>query len=186
MASITTLLATDSLSSSRIVLNDNFTAINDEVNIIAGLLDTSAQTLTLTGSVNGGSLSLATGGFNLFVVNSTDIIASLPVTIEKDLILGEGMQHSVSTNVAILPSIGGYNRTTYAVTGFTGPQTLADGLEGQEVTFINEHGNDFEINPADLAGVTTSCKVHTNGTITLRYVGTSWYIISSFNATIVV
>ena len=87
MASITTLLATDSLASSRIVLNDNFNALNDELTDVTNLLDPTTQTLSIVGGIQASGMTLANGGSNLFVVNNTDVIASVDFTAEGAIIL---------------------------------------------------------------------------------------------------
>ena len=69
MASITTLLATDSLASSRIVINDNFNALNTEIVDVTDLLDPTSQTLSISGGIQAGGLTLANGGSNLFSVS---------------------------------------------------------------------------------------------------------------------
>ena len=186
MASITTLLLTDSLSSSRIVLNDNFAAINNEVNEIAGLLDVSAQTLTLTGSINAGSLNVAvSGGSNLFVVNSSDIIASVPVTLEDSLVLEAGLSHSISNGITTMPAANSYAKTTYIVDAsvLSGINAVAAGNDGQDVTFIAANA-DFTIDSTNIAGVTQNIIIATNGTVTLRYsvANSLWYVISYANA----
>jgi len=188
MASITTLLSTDSLSSSRIVLNDNFAAINNEVNEIAGLLDVSAQTLTLTGSINAGSLNVAvSGGSNLFVVNSSDIIASVPVTLEDSLVLEAGLSHSISNGITTMPAANSYAKTTYIVDAsvLSGINAVAAGNDGQDVTFIAANA-DFTIDSTNIAGVTQNIIVATNGTVTLRYsvANSLWYVISYANANV--
>ena len=58
MASITTILGTDSLASSRVVLNDNFSSLNDEIVEIGTLLNVATQTLTLSGDINAKQLNL--------------------------------------------------------------------------------------------------------------------------------
>lgn len=186
MASITSILATDSLSSSRIVLNDNFAAINDELNDIAEVLDPQAQTLTLTGVIGAAGLNIINGG-NLFIVNSTDIIASVPVTTEDLLILEGGMLHSISSGITALPAVNAYDRTTYVIdaTAFTGAQVINAALNGQTVTFISD-GGDFSVNPSNIAGA-TEVTIHDNGALTLRYstAASLWYVISAVNVELV-
>lgn len=183
MASITTILLTDSLASSRIVMNDNFAAINDELTDIASLLDVSAQTLTLIGTVNAGGLNLANGGSNTFVVNSSDIIASLPLTVEGSLTLDGPMRHSISDGITSLPAANAYVKTTYIVdaTAFSGAQTLNVADSGQTVTFIAD-GGDFQISSANIAGPTLPVVIHDNGSLTLRFYDSLWYVISYANA----
>ena len=182
MASITTILGTDSLASSRIVLNDNFAAINDQVEDLATLLNDSTQTLTLTGNVNAAGLSLASGGSNLLVVNSSDVTASVPVTLEDSLVLEGGLRHSVDA-VSVMPAANTYTKSTYVLDGstLTGVNVVADGDNGQTVTFIAANGT-ITLDTTNIAGA-TSLAIAGNGSVTLRYYNNSWYVVSSFLVT---
>ena len=181
MASITTILGTDSLASSRIVLNDNFAAINDQVEDLATLLNDSTQTLTLTGNVNAAGLSLASGGSNLLVVNSSDVTASVPVTLEDSLVLEGGLRHSVDA-VSVMPAANAYTKSTYVLDGsvLTGANVVADGDNGQTVTFIADGA--ITLDTTNIAGA-TSLAIADNGSVTLRYYDNSWYVVSSFLVT---
>jgi len=185
MASITTLLGTDSLASSRIVLNDNFASINDDLIEVRDLLDVSSQTLTLTGGVNAKQLNLKNGGANLFIVNTSDIIASLPFTMEDSLILAAGLEKSVAA-VAAMPTANAYAKSTYVLdaSGLTGTNVVADGNVGQEVTFVASAGV-ITIDPTNIAGA-TAVSIALNGTLTLRFYDGLWYVISYFNSTVTV
>ena len=186
MASITTILGTDSLASSRIVLNDNFASINDEVGDITTLLDVNLQNLTLTGGVSASTLTLT----GKLVVNSSDIIASLPLTVEDSLILTGGLQHSVA-QAAVMPAANSYNKSTYLLDGatLTGVNVLTDGDNGQTVTFIAENGSiTIDTSLGLVAGASTSSNIviAQNGTLTLRFYAGLWYVVSYFNALVTV
>jgi len=183
MASITEILGTDSLASSRIVLNDNFASINDQVLDIAALLDVSTQNLTLTGNVNAKELSLVNGGASSFKVNTSDIVASLPVTVEDSLILEGGLKHSVAP-AQVMPAANDYTKSTYVLDGalLNTPQVVNAGDEGQTVTFIAA-GN-VTIDNTDIAGVAANIIIANNGTLTLRFYNSSWYVVSHANATV--
>lgn len=186
MANITTLLGTDSLSSSRIVINDNFTAVNDQIEDVASLLDVNTQTLELTGNVNAAGISLASGGTNRFIVNASGITLGLETTIGDTLILNNGLIHSV-TESAITTMPSSYNFTTYFIDATateiaTGANIVEAGNEGQEITLIAESG-DVIISTENIAGA-TSLTIKDKGTLTIRWHANAWYIISSFNCTI--
>jgi hypothetical protein len=185
MASITTLLGTDSLASSRIVLNDNFASINDALIEVRDLLDVGSQTLTLTGDVNAKQLNLKNGGANLFIVNTSVITASLPFTMEDSLILEAGLEKSVAA-VSAMPTTGAYAKSAYILDAgiLTGTNVVAAGNAGQEVTFIASAGV-ITIDPSNIAGV-TAVSIANNGTLTLRFYGALWYIISYFNSTVTI
>jgi len=180
MASITTILNTDSLASSRIVLNDNFAAINDQVGDLAALLNVTAQSLTLTGGVNASSLSLSNGGSNLLLVNSSDVIASVPVTLEDSLTLEAGFVDSVST-VSDLPAANLWTKTTYVLDqAWTGALSAAD--HGQTITLIAQSG--IITVTSGVNGITSNLVIQTNGSATLRYVDSAWYLLSYVNAAV--
>lgn len=185
MASITTLLATDSLASSRIVINDNFNALNDELTDVTNLLDPAAQTLSINGGIQANGITLATGGSNLFVVNSTDVIASVAFTAEKEVILEEGFRHSI-VSATTMPNTGSYIATTYLLGGsLVGATNIANaGNDGQEITFIAD-GGQVGIDTANVAKA-TSITIESDGALTLRYVGSKslWYIVSAVECTI--
>ena len=185
MASITTLLATDSLASSRIVLNDNFTALNDELTDVVSLLDPVAQTLTLTGNISAAGLTLATGGSNLFTVTQSEVTSSVQLTAEDVVVLEHGFRHSVSAGVTQMPAANGYASTTYILdaTALGGVNAVNAGDSGQEVTFIAAGGT-INLDPTNIAGASLSVAISDNGSLTLRFYNNLWYIVSQFNCTI--
>lgn len=177
MAIITEIKGTDSLSSSRIVLNDNFALINDEVISIGNLLDVSTQTLTLTGGVAASQLSIT----NVLVADQTAITMSKPVTMNEELNLENGLVHS-TIGASVMPST--YTKSTYVLDGsvLTGVNVVAAGSEGQSVTFIAD--GDVQIDATNVAGVSTNFTITDNGTLTLRQVNSLWYVISHANTTL--
>lgn len=181
MATITQILGTDSLSSSRIVLNDNFAAINDQVEDIAGLLDVNTQTLTLTGNLNADGIQLTSGKFT---VNSSTITLGLETTVGNTLILNGGLRHSVTPSIVTAMPTNGYSFTTYRLDAEDIEIANGDAI-GQEITLFAEVGGTNILNASNnIAGV-TSVSVAENGTLTLRYISEGlWCIISSFNCTI--
>lgn len=183
MASITTILGTDSLASSRVVINDNFASINDQVGDIAGLLDVSTQTLSLTGNVNAKELSLVNGGSSLFQVNTSDITASLPLTVEASLILKGGLEHSIA-QAQIMPAANDYTKSTYVLDGaaLNTPNTVNVAPDGQTVTFIAD--GSVTIDATGIAGVTANIVISDNGTLTLRCYNSLWYVVSYANAAV--
>ena len=180
MASITQILGTDSLSSSRIVLNDNFQQMNDELISIGNLLDVSTQTLTLTGSVTASSLIIS----NVLTADSTSVQVLKPMTVGGVLTLEDGLIYSVSTgSVTLMPTI--YTKSTYVLNG-TVLNTINQvvlATDGQCVTFIAE--GDVDIDASNIAGVSLNIKITDNGTLTLRQVGMLWYVISHANTDLV-
>jgi hypothetical protein len=104
--------------------------------------------------------------------------------MEDSLILEAGLEKSVAA-VSAMPTAGAYAKSAYILDAsiLTGTNVVAAGNAGQEVTFIASAGV-ITIDPSNIAGV-TAVSIADNGTLTLRFYGALWYIISYFNSTIV-
>lgn len=178
MANITQILGTDSLSSSRIVINGNFDSVKTELANIAALLNTQSESLTLGGSLSASSLSIAAGGSNLLIVNSTNIISSVEHAFESGVRFEGRVQSSVygdDVNPAtVLPTAGNWEHETYFVA--TGTYSLTNALQGQNVTLITA-GGDLTLTAAEISGQTTDLVVPVGTAVSLRFLGASWYIV---------
>lgn len=185
MASITNLLATDSLASSRIVINDNFNSLNDELTDVTDLLDPTQQTLSISGGIQASGITLIDGSLK-FSVTSTDVTVGTGIgfTAGGVVVLEQGFRHSIVTGATTVPGAGQYFATTYGLdaSAFGSAVTLAAGDAGQEITLIAE-GGQIVIDHTNIAGA-TSVTILADGTLTLRYVGSFWYIISHVNCTV--
>ena len=186
MATITQINGTDSLSSSRIILNQNFSELNTGLSDIELLLDTTNQNLTLTGKSVSSELEVFNSGIN-FAVTPTEIIHNLETKHSANVILQKGVsfQASSSASAAITtqPAINSYEESTYFLdaASFTTAISLFGAVEGRQVTFIPVGGDiDFAVNGANagISGYTTDITVENGKTITLRYYGSEWYVIS--------
>lgn len=180
MASITPILGTDSLSSSRIVLNNNFESIRTELVGISSLLNVTGQTLQLTGGITSSTLSILSGATNLFLVNSTNVISGVAHIFKQNAIFEAGVIASVNGTsvlpVATLPTLNNWTKETY----FVGPGAfvLSGAVEGQKVTLIAADIAGFSLNNAEIAGESVDIVITQDKTISLQYLGTSWYVIS--------
>ena len=188
MATITTILGTDSVSSSRVTLNDNFAAINQELADIALLLDVLNETIELSGLAKFGSLNIANGKV---IATSSALTSAVATTINEKFTIGQSVFFSTTTGVTALPASGAFNSATYFLDGSTiaaSPVTVNTGLNGQEITLIadsNPTAGGTTISVANIAGP-ASIKILNKGTLTLRYVSSptpKWYIVSSYNVT---
>lgn len=184
MASITTILGTDSVSSSRIVINNNFNALNTELGQFAAVLNTTAQTLSLTGEVKGGTLRANNGTIDTFKVTNSEFTANVEGTFNQKVTLNNAIVLAIEEGVTSLPSANSYASATYILTAssFTNPVVLNAAEDGQEVTLIADGGT-IVFNTTNIAG-TTKVEVSDNGSITLRYsaVNSLFYVISSMNS----
>lgn len=185
MASITTILGTDSVSSSRIVINNNFAALNNELGSIASLLNTTSQTLSLTGEVKGGTLRVNNGTIDTFNVSLTAIVANVEATFNEAVQLNNALILNIEDNVSVIPT-SGYTASTYVLDAttpaFSAPILLPAAENGQEIVLIAEGGSIF-LDISNIAGVTDNIEIKANGAITLRYSGTTseFYVISAMN-----
>lgn len=184
MANITTILGTDSVSSSRIVINNNFAALNNELADIAALFNTTTQVLTLTGLITGGTLKINNGTIDTFKVNNADAVINVPITFNQDVIIGKALIHSVYYNATSLPAANAYDFTTYVLdasaTAFDNPVTLAAADNGQEITLI-ANGGTIDISQAGIASVTNDISISDGGSVTLRYIDDlNLFVVTSF------
>ena len=184
MASITTILGTDSVSSSRIVINNNFAALNNELADIAALFNTTTQVLTLTGLITGGTLKINNGTIDTFKVNNADAVINVPITFNQDVIIGKALIHSVYYNATSLPAANAYDFTTYVLdasaTAFDNPVTLAAADNGQEITLI-ANGGTIDISQTGIASVTNDISISDGGSVTLRYIDDlNLFVVTSF------
>lgn len=179
MASITPILGTDSLSSSRVVINFNFESIRTDLADIAALLNTSNQTLSLTGEITSSGLNIVNGATNLFDVNSTDIVSSVDHTFESAVTFQGAVISSVygddANPATVLPTAGNWEHETYFVNN--GTYTMTNGLQGQNVTIVAATGGDVTLNAAEVSGAAVDVVIPVGTALTLRFLGTQWYIV---------
>ena len=186
MANITQILGTDSISSSRPVINSNFQLVNDDIADLQALLDPTNATIQNISSATVAALTVLNGTTNIATFTTTGIDLDVDVEFAKRTtmaaeIVKSGIEGSTTNPVAISPS--SLAESTYLVNiNFN----LPVGIEGQEVTVINVNTSAITVgrqSPAQL-GATSISLDGQNSTVTLRYIGDVWYVISSHAATI--
>lgn len=197
MASITTILGTDSVSSSRIVINNNFNAINAELGNFAAVLNTTNQTLALTGEVKGGSLRVNNGTIDTFLVSTVDITANVEAIFNAKVTLGGALVLKIEDGVTNIPTTG-YGASTYILdatdVAFSNPIALSAAEDGQQITFIADGTPTYvgSVLPLVVAFDTTNIagpsvvEIGENGSITFVYSATNsmFYVVSAMNATV--
>ena len=186
MATISLIQGTDSLSSSRITLNDNFTAINDEVGTVTALLDPTTANITGISSIATTELNVAAGASAIFTT-ALNTLATVTTTTGI-LNINAGITYkSVAVGTGGMPGLTSFAHSTYIVDAtLASPITLNQPNEGQEITIIADGGAVIIANAnAAIAGVVTSVSIAQYGTLTVRWVGSKWYVVGSFLATIV-
>ena len=170
MATITSIAGTDSLSSSRLIINDNFSNVNSQVANLATLLDFDNQSLNLSGTVLAGTLKIN----NKFTVTSTVITNMIPVSNSAHVTYATTYSGSTSSGAAF-PAANGIVKGTYIITGAGQSITMANsGYEsGQDVTFISTDAGGATVNASNVAG--GAITIAQNVPVTLRFITNTWY-----------
>jgi len=187
MANITQILGTDSLSSSRIILNDNFSELNTGLSEIEALLDTANQDLTLTGKISGAELQINNGTIDTLLVTSNQVVHNVESKVSANLLIEKGIvkktaASSATSGIISMPVINEYEESTYFIDATAplaaSPILLNAGVEGREVTFIPVGGSVlFDV--TNISGYTTDINVNDGRSITLRCYNSIWYVISN-------
>lgn len=192
MANITEILGTDSVSSSRLTINSNFSVINDEIADITALIDPTTNTITGIESISAESLTLSTivgqvatqiasidsttADFN--VASNFNEAANLKKSVQLSGKLGSGGSGNGSQSTT--PSFATIS-TFFADVSFT----LPVGLDGQVVTIISTNsGISVSGGPSAAIGATSITLTAVNSSVTLKFFTDTWYIIGSYNASI--
>jgi hypothetical protein len=173
---VTEILGTDSLSSSRVTLNDNFLDLQDEIQDLKALLD--PQTNTLTGvdiTANSITISGAPGTATLMATTAT----ALTVTGDTDLkgaTIKSGAQGTIGAGITTMPTT--LADSTYFVdlasAGTLGLNTASS--DGTEITLIATTTGNVD---ATLVAAATSIAMDAGNTLTLRFFVSDWYVIGS-------
>mgnify|MGYP001024480655 FL=1 len=190
MANITEILGTDSVSSSRPVINSNFELLNDELSSITALLDPTTATLTNVASVSAGALLLTSGGSSIASINTTEAAFEVDSTFNGALKIGGKLIKTGIVGSYDTPTTNNSPVSIEASTYFVSSTfTLPAAAEGQEVTIISRNASDINVQAAaavDL-GVTSIVLQGAplvNASVTLRCFNNRWFVISSYGATI--
>ena len=186
MANINEILGTDSVSSTRPVINSNFELLNDELASVTALLNPVTGVLSGLTSATSQQLSVV-DGTTLFVVNSSGAQFGTAAAFTNSATFGGSIIKSgasgSATNGTGQSTPSSLNKSTYFIDeGFQ----LPVGVDGQEVTLINVASALVAISAGTGAtlGAATIALNNANSTITLRSFNSKWYIIGSHNATI--
>jgi len=193
--SVTEILGTDSLSGSRLVINDNFNVLASEINAMEVYFAPAAGTITNLNNVSTEALRVGLSTILLDINSSTfDILTNVKMTGNlnmtgggvfkndtnptslNDTTAGSGMAISVGTSTAI-PA---YTINRCGNTDITSNLNLQlfNGSIGQEIFFMCSEGSgNVVITPYNNNIVTTG----TNNTITLNKVGQSVHLLAIDN-----
>lgn len=187
MANIKNILGTDSISASRIVINDNFEALNVDLNALQSLLNTTNETLTIGGLATVNSLDVS----SVLTANTSNGIKCLVSTEFSNEVKLKAVKHNVSAAVTTLPNANSFEYSIYLVNSGSGAlitEALHNGDEGQEIMLVANGGSDgFTITPdaANINEVTTSIPLDGNDFVFLRFVNGLWHVINHSDGVII-
>ena len=168
---VTEILGTDSLSSSRLTLNDNFLSLEDEITDLKGYLDPTAATLS------GVTLNTTQIEIGSSAISNTAASFGVATTINANIQLGAAIIYSGVNGSAAAPLTGNittFAHSTYFIDPSAGMEIGNTSIDGTEITLIsmgigNITGNFGGTNLIHFAGA--------NETITLRSVNSIWYVM---------
>jgi len=184
MATIYTIKGTDSISSSRLNINDNFDKLNTELIEVHSFFGISAQSLTLTGPISAAAIT-ASGN----VVAQSALTVTGLTTLNGDLIVNKSVRFSVATGtITTLPNATSFDKSIYQVTCTSNiSEALHNGNEGQEIlikaigtatktlTLLPDSSN---IHGVAAGGIILTVGDDTKDTVLLRYFAAKWHIVS--------
>ena len=201
----TELLGTDSIAGSRIVLNDNFSILRDEINAIETYIDPDAGTIDglnslLTtelrvGQLGDYSLEITSTVFNInsdVVINGNIELTGL-ISNSSFGVIDEG---AFTGSATIDPTVGEANYTIIHTSTGDFVIELGAGNPGQDVSFfVEQKGGGQIIIQAETSTVFVIDSVNSKvllddlgSSVTMRYVidsgsNGSWFIVNSNNVT---
>lgn len=188
MANITEILGTDSISSSRLTINSNFTAVNDEIADLTALVDPVTSTISGIESVSAESLNLSVvgGGTTTQIISADNTGVSFGVA--ADFGANVNIQGAIQKSGVIgTPTSGATASTPSSIevsTYFTAVNVeLPAGTEGQELTIINTAASPVDVTTSAQLSVSTISLLGKFSTVTLRHIGGIWFVIGSHNTT---
>ena len=102
MANITEILGTDSVSSSRPIINTNFEVLNDELASVIALLNPTTQVLSGVSNITTAAITVSQNNLNLLQINGNGGVINTDFTFNNAIAMGGKVIKSgvVGTNVA--------------------------------------------------------------------------------------
>tara|TARA_B100000900_G_C20600006_1_gene725074 strand:- start:1123 stop:1671 length:549 start_codon:yes stop_codon:yes gene_type:complete len=179
---VTEILGTDSLSSSRVTLNNNFLDLQDEIIDLKHLL--SPQSNLLSGVDVVANTLIVNGGQTTLQNTTTDALDVNGNVDLKAAIMKSGVNNQAANPIAQLPTT--LLHSTYFI-DCTNPFILGPGSEGQEITLIVSTINNTTLQVIDstsVAGANSITPTTVGATLTLRFFDPDWYVIGSHKVTI--
>lgn len=205
---VTEILGTDSISASRIVINDNFAILRDEVNSIQTYLDTNAGTIDGLNSLETLNLSVGQPGNYVLEASLNNINLNIDTVLNGNITIDGTISNNsfgildettFPTGITTINPVNGFsNYVIVHSSTSTFNIVLDEGLPGQLITLSIEQkgGGDIILS----SGTNTTFVLDTSSneisfndigsTVTMKYMIDStnngaWFIVSSHNITLV-
>ena len=203
-----TVLSSSSIDNGRVIWNNNFTIVQDQINNFLRYFDTNTVQLTGINSIN--TLSLVVGSNKLLVNSSNPTILNDSITISGNTtVRGNLMESNISPiindavsasqiydigSVSSVPTYYIYKVTSSITGGLT--FRLFPGINGQKVRFVfvqdtsnSETNINIQVGGSSTfnlpAGDSYIKLTAINQSVELMYITDGWYILSGFNYTLV-
>jgi hypothetical protein len=208
MSIVTTeILGTDSISASRIVINDNFSILRDEINAIEVYLDPNAGTLDGLSSIESLNLNIGQPGNYILEATPSSIEINSTLDINGNININgvisnnsfSVIDENVFTGIATINPVSGFSNYVVVHSSTSAFNiVIEEGNPGQIITFAVEQkgGGDIILS----SGTSTVFVLDTTNnnislddigsTVTLKYMLDSsnngaWFIVSSHNITLI-
>lgn len=184
MANITEILGTDSVSSSRPVINTNFELLNDELASVISLLNPTTQVLSGVSNITTAAITVSQNNLSLLQVNGNGGVINTDFTFNNAITMGGKI---IKSGVIGEPAgTGNLSPTSieYSTYFIAGDFTLPSASDGQEVTIIAAASAAILTGAGVTLGATSIVLDGANSTVTLRCFSDKWYVVSSYATTI--
>lgn len=176
---VTEILGTDSISASRLVINDNFNVLKDEINAIETYLDPDAGTIDGLYDLQTAAIKVGPTGAPFLEITASVFDINTNVTLDGMLAIDGVLAIDNTAAITANTTISTVTADTYVITqtGVTDVTVLLGAPNpGQEVTFVcAQHGTGNVIIKAN-AGVEFNFGSNTGGAadeIVLNVVGST-------------
>lgn len=195
---VTEILGTDSISASRIVINDNFNILEDEINAIEVYLDPSAGTIESLKSIESKKIKIGDVNTPSIESDENEVKFNKVVTIKDDVyfngaIYNANYEKRIDTLDGPTFNIDPINTSVsdYLLENINTGQfdiELEDAEDGRIITFIRiASTGDITIIPTNVILQTGKTKIElddTGSSVTLKFIDDGWYIIASNGITL--
>lgn len=211
--SVTEILGNDGISESRLVINDNFKTLTNEINLMGNYFDASNGVIDQLNSLSSDNLTIGLSSTTVLNITQSTFDIISDVNINGNLILnGNVIKNSIASDT--LDDTLGFNhdigstttvpeKTVYRVSNTNNSSpvllNLYEGLTGQELIFVYEGGDTGPVNviqaggstaPIVLPGGYTTIEITESGqsikllSITNSVGNNEWYLIGGYGYTL--